>query len=79
MQNLTLENARKEINRLLQDHRKDWKRIPGKDERFVNDEHQKRYDLLKDIKTLTESIKQTELHMFKQRWKANQMKQPKLF
>lgn len=79
MQNLTLENARKEIRRELQMRRKVWKRIPGKDDRFVNPEHQNRYDILKDTLILLEGINNVELHMFKERFNAKKVKQSKLF
>lgn len=46
---MTLVGTISELNRELAMRRKVWQRLPGEKERFVNQDHQRQYDVLKNL------------------------------
>lgn len=66
---------RKELRRELVMRRKVWQRVPGMAESFVSMEHQKKYDVLKQLSEILEYTKPAVFYVVLKSAETNQANQ----
>lgn len=62
LRTFNLADIRKEIRRELEMRRNVWQTVPGLPERFVSMEHQRKYDILKQLSEVLEHAHENQFH-----------------